>query len=416
MKELTTEQKAQRYDEALNEAKEWYNNPNSDKIGKSYLWAVFPELKESEDERIKREIIGFIRNAYWTSNRKRFNELVAWLEKQGEKKDYYTKQELIDMGFSFTLNGDIVTPDEMMEDMKKYLSWKEKQSDNYLEKQGKKKSVDDLTQQEAMDVAVAKCFEQSEQKPTDKVEPKFHEGEWITNGDYTWKITEVKPLDYILQSQDGNIVDDTISHVDEQFHSFTIKDAKDGDVLFYKGEINHSNGIKFERICLFNNLDTAFFTLTKTSTYEEYAVDVNINYPENTIPATKEQKEILFMTMKEAGYEWDTEKKELKKIESYNLRSIIKGEPSPAIKEVVDSLSAWSEEDENNYKQAIYVCHQHGYNGVENWLKSLKDRHTWKPSEEQMEALANALSLAKNCGEESTFDLRTLYEQLKKLK
>lgn len=47
-----------------------------------------------------------------------------------------------------------------------------------------------------------------------------------------------------------------------------------------------------------------------------------------------------------------------------------------------------------------------------NWQK----KHLWKPSDEQMEALANALSLAKNCGEESAFDLRTLYEQLKKLR
>ena len=50
------------------------------------------------------------------------------------------------------------------------------------------------------------------------------------------------------------------------------------------------------------------------------------------------------------------------------------------------------------------------------WLKSVKDRYNWKPSDEQMKALANALSLAKNCGEESAFDLRTLYEQLKKLR
>ena len=33
------------------------------------------------------------------------------------------------------------------------------------EKQGEQKSIDDLTQQEAMDIAVAKCFEQGEQKP-----------------------------------------------------------------------------------------------------------------------------------------------------------------------------------------------------------------------------------------------------------
>ena len=79
-----------------------------------------------------------------------------------------------------------------------------------------------------------------EQKPADTVESKFKVGDWITNGDYTWKIVEVKPLDYILQSQDGNIVDDTISHVDEQFHSFTIEDAKDGDTLINKNYMRES--------------------------------------------------------------------------------------------------------------------------------------------------------------------------------
>lgn len=54
-------------------------------------------------------------------------------------------------------------------------------------------------------------------------------------------------------------------------------------------------------------------------------------------------------------------------------------------------------------------------NWLENKLKSLRPQSQWKPSDEQMEALANALSLAKNCGEESAFDLRTLHEQLKKL-
>ena len=42
--------------------------------------------------------------------------------------------------------------------------------------------------------------------------------------------------------------------------------------------------------------------------------------------------------------------------------------------------------------------------------------YTWKPSDEQMEALDWALSLAKNCGEECAFYLRTLQDQLKKLK
>ena len=91
---------------------------------------IFPELKVSEDERIRKGLIkavsGILKgNTLYGTDVTR-EEALAWLEKQGEKKDYYTKQELIDMGFSFTLNGDIVTPDEMMEDMKKYLAWEEK--------------------------------------------------------------------------------------------------------------------------------------------------------------------------------------------------------------------------------------------------------------------------------------------------
>lgn len=91
----------------------------------------------------------------------------------------------------------------------------------------------------------------------------------------------------------------------------------------------------------------------------------------------------------------------------------------------------WSEEDEENLHNIIWLCNN-CEKGVENtWIPSqaseikrlIKDilrdgkpQSHWKPSEEQMEALANALSLAKNCGEEHAFDLRTLYEQLKKLR
>ncbi len=39
----------------------------------------------------------------------------------------------------------------------------------------------------------------------------------------------------------------------------------------------------------------------------------------NIHPATKEQRDLLFQKMEEAGYEWDGEKKELKKIEPKKL-------------------------------------------------------------------------------------------------
>jgi hypothetical protein len=81
----------------------------------------------------------------------------------------------------------------------------------------------------------------------------------------------------------------------------------------------------------------------------------------------------------------------------------------------------WSEEDEKNYNTILKIIQNfdtsaQSANKLSNWLKSLKERYTWKPSDEQMEALSNALGLAKSCGEESFYDLRALYEQLKKLR
>ena len=190
----------------------------------------------------------------------------------------------------------------------------------------------------------------------DKVEPKFHEGEWITNGDYTWKIVEVKPLDYILQSQDGNIVDDTISYVDEQFHSFTIADAKDGDVLACE------NGWTCIFNCLHDNLFDSHCFMDAEGWFCEDGAQAHTL--DNRIcgeihPATKEQRDLLFQKMKEASYEWDAEKKELKKIEH-----------------------AWSEEDEHRVKDTIYfldTAKKHYASTVEidaciAWLKSLKER------------------------------------------
>lgn len=94
----------------------------------------------------------------------------------------------------------------------------------------------------------------------------------------------------------------------------------------------------------------------------------------------------------------------------------------------VEQTTAWSEDDKDLMYDTLSNLTElkdrygEGYGNVGKcieWLKSLKGRvqpqKQWKPSEEQMDALAESLSLAKNCGEESAFDLRTLYEQLKKL-
>lgn len=99
----------------------------------------------------------------------------------------------------------------------------------------------------------------------------------------------------------------------------------------------------------------------------------------------------------------------------------------PATEEEIphEQKSAWSEEDEeilqgiwDEISAKKYDAKEYEWDTYDkylSWLESLKNRYTWKPTEEQIKALADALSLAKNCGEGSAFDLRTLYEQLKKL-
>ena len=71
--------------------------------------------------------------------------------------------------------------------------------------------------------------------------------------------------------------------------------------------------------------------------------------------------------------------------------------------------STWSEEDELNFNQAIYVCHQHGYFEVETWLKSLKFKNTLKLNDRELEVLRLTAEKDGTC-------LMGLYEKLKKLR
>ena len=106
--------------------------------------------------------------------------------------------------------------------------------------------------------------------------------------------------------------------------------------------------------------------------------------------------------MKEAGYEWNADKKELKRIE-----------PKPA----------WSEEDEHRLKDTIYfldTAKKHYASTVEldsciDWLKSLRGRYIWKPNNEQISILEFIMEdIEKDSIRYAV--LNSVLEQLKKLK
>lgn len=82
---MTIEQKAQRYDEALKRAKKLYEQGT---ITESLSY-VFPELKESEDERIRKELLDFF-NGFYNNKMPKAVDVspwIDWLEKQVQKSD-----------------------------------------------------------------------------------------------------------------------------------------------------------------------------------------------------------------------------------------------------------------------------------------------------------------------------------------
>lgn len=91
IKELTIEQKAQRYDEALERARKINSGDGIDTSnGWSTCETIFPELKESEDERMRAMAIKAVYAPEAQSCIKSWginpDDVIAWLEKQGEQK------------------------------------------------------------------------------------------------------------------------------------------------------------------------------------------------------------------------------------------------------------------------------------------------------------------------------------------
>lgn len=295
---MTQEEKAKAYDEALEKAKKLYEKGT---ITESLNY-VFPELAESEDEKIRK-----------------------WLEEHIE-----------------------AMPDNSIEfkDVKRIdvLHWLEKQGNQ--KPQGK--SALEAIKEEKVD-------NQNCVKPSDKVEPKFHEGEWIVLQDKCCKVN-YNGCGYELIDQMGLRTSLEYGTVDENAHIWNIiKDAEDGDVLV-------SDNIVF----IFNKIHDVWInchcSTHKDGSFMEEDYDLmTIKYSKEVYPATKEQCDKLLKAMADAGYTFDFDKKELKKIEK---------------------PTAWSEEDERmmlsieqimNCASLLNIVPQK-IDKVRAWLKSIKER------------------------------------------
>ena len=293
---MTEKEKAKAYDEAIERAKKWHNIPNPIYCN-IITEKIFPELKESEDEEIRKEIISILRNAYWTSNRNRFNKLVAWLEKQGDKDKLI--QELGEYKVKYT-----------QEVLEKYITSMSNKDDERLRKTTIAFLKDFAEQGYENAVECIDWLEKQGKNSTDKIEPKFNVGDWvifIPSGSI-YQVEKKENYEYTLKNIHGGLLCVSFSN-EELIREWTIQDAIDGDVLACNEEIllfkSYSAQERISLYCWYNGQTNNF--------HSKEVIDTLLTKRNKICPATKEQRDTLMKAMNDAGYEWDIEKQELKK-------------------------------------------------------------------------------------------------------
>ena len=209
-----------KYQEALERAKDILSYKEVCKEDIEYL---FPELKESEDEKIRKSLIHYLQGLgeFDYPDKKTYYDWLAWLEKQGKNSTHKTK-------LRFRIDDFIIS-----------------------------------------DYCIGKVVA-------------------LTNDAYLLDTGIGIPFSY-----------------ENDFHIWTIQDAKKGDVLASK---NTSN------ILIFKKLETS---TTFSSYYNIERRQESAWSNECFVPASKEQRNKLIRAMEQAGYTFDFEKKELNKIIHY---------------------------------------------------------------------------------------------------
>lgn len=148
------------------------------------------------------------------------------------------------------------------------------------------------------------------------VEPKFKVGDWVVTN--YGKVSQVVSVD---NDGDGYTLDDGVYFSGswcDMYHLWTIQDAKDGDVLVCYSEVKDNPigqaGIFKQYVGRLGGCSNTFWAHTGIDWDGNIIINGYMGST-NILPATKEQRNLLFKKMKEAGYEWDVDKKELRKIQ-----------------------------------------------------------------------------------------------------
>lgn len=261
----------------------------------------------SEDEKVRKALLEMVHDTTGDELLVDYNvhkeEALAWLERQG---DYANFRDKAQVGDRITKNEDGVLVN--LSQLKRMAKPREKQG----EQKASYTTIAETGDGGINALVTRELPTDGEQKSAGNVCPKFHEGEWIACEELNAaKIVKINVDRYEVEFTDGNKAFPHIDYVDRNFHLWSIGDAKDGDVL--------TNG---KMVVIFKHFEEP--------SYRQHIVayigldrggDIQITDDtwklgiDKAKPATKEQRDTLMKAMVDAGYTFDFERKELKKIE-----------------------------------------------------------------------------------------------------
>ena len=212
-------------------------------------------------------------------------------------------------------------------------------------------------------------------------EKPFEVGDWIVN---YWSngVYQVVSCDeqgqYEIKS--GDTIITKVKHILKNFHKWTISDAKDCDILVVK---KNSQPFIFNGIIDAFGYPDGYCGLDDKGEFVYFGNDDSretIWTYDDVCPATKTQAETLFEKMKQSGYEFDFNKKTVKKISS--SESVLwSDEEDVAINKLEDLVVCLFSE-----KHAIEIDDMYC---MVRWLQSLRERALnnnaeWTEKDEQI--------------------------------
>lgn len=286
------------------------------------LQPFFPELKENEDEKIRKAILELVRQSSEILEKKNQEQMIDWLEKQGKDKSDFSDlrvwKYIVDMVLTEKdgIGQYLDNPDT--ERIAKRLQ----ERYGNIEKQGESPrtnieipfgAADSELQEVSYYIPEGFYAEIKDDRVViKKIEPNPKVKDWVILNDTVAQILDKQKYGFVGLDIDGKDFFCNYGHTDSM-RLWTIQDARDGDVLVTEDYIFIFKYILHGGVHLYchYNFDDEEFDADIPDAVIGNIHDKGIHFR----PATKEQRDLLFEKMKEAGYEYDSEKKELKKVE-----------------------------------------------------------------------------------------------------